>query len=65
MCLCRMCRVGSNCGELVKVTVKKLVRINMPYTFSGLGQVRKIKEFLLKNDNYHDVEGLRRTTMSP
>jgi hypothetical protein len=27
----------------------------MPNIFSGLGKARKVKEFVLEMDNYHDV----------
>ncbi|MGH3053573.1 MAG: hypothetical protein ACRDL7_01175, partial [Gaiellaceae bacterium] len=35
---------------------KKLAKVNMPSTFSGLGKARKVKEFLLEMDNYYDVQ---------
>jgi hypothetical protein len=37
-------------------STKKLAKVNMPTTFSGLGKARKVKEFLLEMDNYYDVQ---------
>ena len=37
-------------------STKKLAKVNMPSTFSGLGKARKVKEFLLEIDNYYDVQ---------
>ena len=37
-------------------STKKIAKINMPSTFSGLGKTRKVNEFLLKIDNSYDVQ---------
>ena len=42
-------------GARPSSSTKKLAKVNMPSTFSGLGKARKVKEFLLEMDNYYDV----------
>ena len=42
-------------GPRPSSSTKKLAKVNMPSTFSGLGKARKVKEFLLEMDNYYDV----------
>ena len=36
-------------------STKKLAKVNIPSTFSGLRKAKKVKEFLLEMDNYYDV----------
>ena len=43
-------------GSKPSSSTKKLAKVNMPSTFSGLGKARKVKEFLLEMDNYYDVQ---------
>ena len=43
-------------GARPSSSTKKLAKVNMPSTFSGLGKARKVKEFLLEMDNYYDVQ---------
>src|ERR1700738_1744885 len=43
-------------GTRPSSSTKKLAKVNMPSTFSGLGKARKVKEFLLEMDNYYDVQ---------
>lgn len=43
-------------GPRPSSSTKKLAKVNMPSTFSGLGKARKVKEFLLEMDNYYDVQ---------
>ena len=43
-------------GARSSSSTKKLAKVNMPSTFSGLGKARKVKEFLLEMDNYYDVQ---------
>ena len=37
-------------------SIKKLAKVNMPSNFFGLGNARKVKEFLFETDNYYDVQ---------
>ena len=41
-------------GARPSSSTKKLAKVNMPSTFSGLGKARKVKDFLLEMDNYYD-----------
>jgi hypothetical protein len=43
-------------GSRPSSSTKKLAKVNMPSTFSGLGKAKKVKEFLLEMDNYYDVQ---------
>jgi hypothetical protein len=43
-------------GARPSSSTKKLAKVNMPSTFSGLGNAKKVKEFLLEMDNYYDVQ---------
>ena len=43
-------------GARPSFSIKKLAKVNMPSTLSGLGKARKVKEFLLQMDNYYDVQ---------
>jgi hypothetical protein len=43
-------------GTRPSSSTKKLAKVNMPSTFSGLGKARKVKEFLLEIDNYYNVQ---------
>jgi hypothetical protein len=43
-------------GARPSFSTKKLAKVNMPRTFSGLGKARKVKECFLEMDNYYDVQ---------
>ena len=43
-------------GARPSFSTKKLAKFNMTSTILKLGKARKVKVFLLKMDNYYDVE---------
>lgn len=45
-------------GARVSSSTKMLAKVNMPSIFFGFGKAIKMKDFLLKNDNYYDVQTL-------
>ena len=51
-------------GARLSSLIKKLVKVNMSSTFLGLSKAKKLKEFLLKINNYYDDQRASKNKVS-